>query len=286
MLIWNFCDIRGAILGLCQEYGINVVWWEDGFFPHYETLHFDPLGFCWESSLSRMIFRQCSDRQKQKAHQAREIWLAVPPKELPANVKKPFVLWPLQLINDIVNQWDLGLRDWTELLGHFRACLPSSIQLVLKDHPYSTARDTEGIDKLLPQLRNTIRVPREADLTVLLRECNAVAGANSSVLYEARLMHHKPVYAYGRSWFTNHDELFLPLRCGRVSPLPRQDWIEDPQRIRTKRLDDYSDWFLAQLLGRQLDSKVATTDPILMQEKIRRLSYRSFLEHGEAIFED
>ena len=88
--------------------------------------------------------------------------------------------------------------------------------------------ECRGIAALCNEMPNTVRVPRDADLTALLRECNAVAGVNSSVLYEARLMHRKPAYAYGRSWFTNHEDLFVPLSAGVCTSLPRQEWIERP----------------------------------------------------------
>jgi hypothetical protein len=115
-----------------------------------------------------------------------------------------------------------------------------------------------------------------------------VAGANSSVLYEARLMHHKPAYAYSRSWFSNHPELFIPLVPSRdsapVLPLPRLDWLECPSRVRTEALDDYTDWFLAQLLARQIDRRQFTA-PALLRKAVWRLSDHAYRAHGEAIFD-
>ncbi|MEP6668619.1 MAG: hypothetical protein ABJF10_05670 [Chthoniobacter sp.] len=285
MLLWGFCTERTGMVGLCREYGIDVATWEDGFFPHYDTIHFDPLGFCWESSLPRMMFRGCSGLQRERARQSREAWLAKPVKALPAAVRPPYVLWPLQLVGDKVNEWDLGLTDWTGLIRHFRSCLPARFQLVLKDHPLFSARDVAGLDELLRELPNTVRVPRESHLPTLLRECQAVAGANSSVLYEARLMHHKPTYAYARSWFTNHDDLFVPVNPDFCRSLPRQDWIENPAAMRTERLNDYTDWFLAQLLARQLDGKIAAQDSLRFRTHLGRLSYHSYLEQGDAAFD-
>lgn len=121
LLIWCFCEERAGLVSLCRENGINVAFWEDGFFPHYDSVHFDPLGFCWESSLPRMVFRECTDRQRACAQEARAAWWEKPRGSLPAGIKKPYVLWPLQLISDKVNQWDLALKDWTPLIRHFRA---------------------------------------------------------------------------------------------------------------------------------------------------------------------
>ncbi len=288
MLLSNFSPDRGALVELCRERGINVTHSEDGFFPHYETQHVDPLGFCWESSLPQTVFRHCSDGQRQRAAMAREAWLRRPERELPPGVRKPFVLWPLQLLGDQVNKHDLHLRDWAPLLRDFRARLPAEFQLVLKTHPRAAAVDHAGLDVLVHELPNLLLVPRGADLTTLLRECHAVAGSNSGVLYEARLMHHKPAYAYGRSWFTGHGELFVPLPrppdfAGAPS-LPHLDWLEKPARLRTERLDDYTDWFLAQLLARQIDPG-PFTEPRQYKDAVWRLSYHAYLAHGEAIFD-
>jgi hypothetical protein len=285
LLLWGFVTERSALTGLCREHGLDSATWEDGFFPHYGTIHVDPLGFCWESSLTRMVFRRCSPQQREVAREARANWLEKPVKPLPAEVRKPFAFWPLQLIGDKVNDWDLRLTDWTGLIRHFRSRLPAHFQLVLKDHPLSAPKDVAGLDQLLTELPNTIRVSKDTSLPALLSECDAVGGANSSVLYEARLMHHKPTYTYARSWFTNHDELFIPVSREFTAYLPRPDWLEKPSKMRTPRLDDYTDWFLAQLLARQIGGKTITENPDLFRAHVGRLSYQSYVEKGDAIFE-
>jgi hypothetical protein len=285
MLKWCFDSDRAGMVNLCREHNINVAFSEDGFFPHYSTLHADPLGFCWESSLSRMMFRGATEAQRARAGATRTAWLQKPSQELPATVRRPFVFWPLQLVRDQVNQWDLRVDHWCDLLRHFRSILPAEFQLVLKKHPLTDQHDLVGLEELLPQLPNTILLPKEADLTTLLREARAVAGVNSSVLYEARLMHHKPTYAYGRSWFSGHTDLFLPVLRYDKRPLPRLDWLAEPARMRTEWLDDYTDWFLAQLLARQFDHKLAETQPAEFKKKVWHLSWQSFRQHGEAIFE-
>ncbi len=285
MLMCNFVMDRSAITGICREEGINVVWCEGGFFPHYETMHVDPLGFCWESSLPRLVFIRCGDDQRRKAQQARTHWLGRPLTELPQEIRKPFVLWPLQLIGDKVNEFDLAVQDWRELLTHFRTCLPPEVQLVVKEHPRAEETELTGMDQFVATLPNSFLTPRDTDLHTLLHACNAVAGANSSVLYEARLMHHKPVYAYARSWFTHHEELFLPVQRKMVRPLPRLDWLERPENMRSAWLDEYTDWFLAQLLARQISREEAITDPKRLKQHVLKFSRKSFLEHGPAIFE-
>ena len=286
MLMGNFVVERAAIVSLCRELGINVVHSEDGFFPHYSTMHADPLGFCWESSLPRMLFRQCTGVQRVRAQTTRREWLKFEPRPLPEGIRKPFIFWPLQLIGDQVNVWDLKVRDWTGLIRHFRSCLPAEYQLVLKEHPRSKAEDNVGIRELPAKLANTILVPRETDLKTLLHHCQAVGGANSSVLYEARLMFHKPVYTYARGWFTNHSELFLPVPMREARPLNRFEWVADNRRLRTGRLDEYTDWFLAQMLARQIERERAESDPKWLKRALYRMSYASFMKYGEEIFLD
>jgi hypothetical protein len=285
MLKWCFDSDRAAMVSICRELGINVAFGEDGFFPHYSTIHVDPLGFCWESSLTRQVFRGTTDAQRTRAQGARAEWLRRPEKELPASVKAPYVFWPLQLVHDQVNEWDLRLTDWSGLIQHFRAALPSEFHLVLKQHPMSKDKDIVGLAAVVQELPRTLLLSKEASLPALLRRARGVAGVNSSVLYEARLMHHKPTWCYGRSWFTNHRDLFMPVVLHDQRPLPRLDWLEDPKRMRTPWLDDYADWFLAQLLARQIDHQSAERSPTDFKRHIARLSWHSFRDHGDAIFD-
>ena len=286
MLMGNLIVERAGIVSRCHELKINVVHTEDGFFPHYSTMHADPLGFCWESSLPRLVFRQCTEIQRRCAQTARAQWLSFERKELPANVREPFVFWPLQLIGDQVNVWDLKAKDWTKLITHFRGCLDPEYQLVLKEHPRSKGMDNVGVAELVNRLPNTVMVPKDTDLKSLLQTSRGVAGANSSVLYEARLMFHKPVFTYARGWFTNHCELFMPVALRQPRPLNRLDWLEDNRCLRTERLDEYTDWFLAQLLARQISRDRAQTDSGWLKRTVHRLSYDSFLKYGEETFLD
>ncbi len=285
MFMGNFIVDRAGVVALCREHGINVIHCEDGFFPHYGNAHGDPLGFCWESSLPQLTFRSLTDEQRAKASAARTGWLGFSPESLPTDVREPFVLWPLQLIGDKVNQWDLNEKNWCELLRHFRASLPAEFQLVIKTHPRSKPQDNAGVAELVRELPNTILLPARAHLKTLLSKCHAVAGANSTVLLEARLMFHKPVYAYARGWFTNHFELFLPVHA-RHAPreLNRVEFVENNGLVRNERLDDYTDWFLAQLLARQVSLERGKADPVWLKEKVYHLSYQSFVQHGEDIF--
>ena len=74
-------------------------------------------------------------------------------------------------------------------------------------------RDIEAYAK---KTKNVVYLPKRADLNTVLEHSLAVAGVNSTVLTEARLMFNKPVYAYAESWFTNHTELICPLKLKTV----------------------------------------------------------------------
>jgi ADP-heptose:LPS heptosyltransferase len=286
MLMQSFEVERSAIVSICRELGINVVHGEDGFFPHYSTGHADPIGFCWESSLPGLTFRKCNDLQRKHAKALRKNWLGFKVKPLPDFIKKPFVFWPLQLIGDKVNRWDLNVTDWTGLIAHFRSALPEEYQLVIKEHPLSKPADSNGIAELLPKLPRTVLVPRNTDLKTLLSQCSAVAGANSTVLFEARLLFHKPAYVYARSWFSNHAGLFMPVSVRGPRVLNRLDWLNENKLLRTEYLDDYTDWFLAQLLARQISHDKAVSAPKWFKQTLDRLSYHSFRKYGEEIFLD
>ena len=149
-----------------------------------------------------MTFRRLTDEQRAQARAARTRWLEFAPEPLPDVIRGPFVLWPLQLIGDKVNQWDLNVSNWCELLRHFQASLPARFQFVIKPHPRSKAHDNSGVAELTRELPNTVLLPARAHLKTLLSQCHAVVGANSTVLMEARLMFHKPVYAYASGWTT------------------------------------------------------------------------------------
>ena len=286
LIAGNFIVERAGVTSLCRELGINIIHSEDGFFPHYETMHGDPVGFSWESSLSSLVFRRCSGRQKRLAQAARKSWLEFAVSEIPPVVRPPFVLWPLQIIADRVNRWDLNVSTWGELIAHFRMSLPEEIQLVVKEHPKNRDVDFVGLNEMLRDLPNTVMVARSVSLKSLLSRCAGAAGANSSVLYEARLMFRKPTYVYARSWYTNHGELFMPVEQSFAPrPLNRLDYLCDASLLCGDRLDDYSDWFLSQLLVRQITKQMATQNPAAFRSRVERLSYRAYAEYGEDIFE-
>jgi hypothetical protein len=199
------------------------------------------------------------------------------------DIPKPFVLWPLQLIRDRVNVCYLNVSSWIGLIRHFRILLPRQYHLLIKRHPRSGPKGELGITDLVRELPNTSFVGKDISLPSLLRGASAVAGANSTVLYEARLIYHKPVYTYAWGWFTNHAELFFPIQNAGRGALTSFECVEDSRLLRGERLDAYTDWFLAQLLARQI-TREAAQDVSKLREHIFRLSHQTYLKYGEEIF--
>lgn len=213
-----------------EAHGIPYLATELGFFPHYSTRSFDPLGHAWNSSLCSQTF-QPGDYPE--AVKFRKQWLKFPKRPLPASVKKPYYLWCVQLLRDRMNKFDLNLDTWKPLIAHFRSILPDNIQLVVKDHPNQDSVDIPD----LTGLPNTIRV--QGDLKSLVHGAKAVVGCNSTVLLEAAALFKKPAFAYGRSWWTGHPDLIAPVNT-TMTELPD-----------LKYRSSYADWFLTELLKRQ-----------------------------------
>ena len=284
VLINSFVGERFSIVSLCRELNVTTAYGESGFFPHNGTMHLDPLGFAWESSLSRMIFRSATQNQRESARRAREEWMTFEKKELPQEIKKPFVLWATQLIKDKVNTSDLNVKEWGSMITHFRQSLPEDYQLVIKPHPLGPEFSLDFLE-LMKGLKNVIVLPKKIDLKTLLFESSGVAGANSSVLYEARLMFQKPVYAYARSWLTNHEELFVPVQLSsKPGGLFRIDYLANDEMVKNERLNEYSDWFLANLLSRQIRTTFSKTNPKAFKDFVLRVSFNSYQKYGEEIF--
>jgi hypothetical protein len=287
MIMGNFIEHRAAVRSECLSQGIDVIHGEDGFFPHYKTLHVDPIGFCWESSIPRLIFKNCSDTQRKKSQNARTEWLKFKKKPLPAPLdhKSRYVMWPLQLLGDRVNRFGEDASSWLPYIKHFRARLPEEILLVIKQHP--RGGQMKDIEAYAKKTKNVVYLTKRADLNNLMNGALAVAGVNSTVLTEARLMFNKPVYAYAESWFTNHTELIYPLKLNQKSrDLPYVEMLEDSSLLTSDELlQDYRDWYLYQLLIRQYPHTEVKKNKEAYLNWLHKFSYYSFKEHGEAIFE-
>lgn len=284
IMMFNFIIDRDGISRVARSRDIDTVSTEDGFFPHYQTMYADPLGFSWESSVCRMIFRGALGKQRELAMTTRNDWTLFNSGELPPEITPPFVLFPLQLIGDHVNKCDLALKNWCSVISHFRECLPEKYQLVLREHPRAEDSDRNGIQNLLTHIPNTILVKPQACLKTMIRSSSAVAGVNSHVLLEARLMFNKPTYVYGRGYHTGHPDLFYNVRLiNKPRLIQDEESVDRGEILESEYLEEYRDWFLSQLLVRQI-KKSKATDFVFLLEWMKRMSYQSFISHGESIF--
>ena len=259
LIMGNFVVDRHVFKHKALRAGIDVIHGEDGFIPHYNTLHVDPVGFCWESSLPQMKFRgQVSDEARDLSLLRRnETNDLVKKNPFPEDGKKR-VLFPLQLLADKVNQYSLNVQDdWLKILKHVRKTLPDDIELWIKPHP--RARNKQINETAWASTQKNVHV-FIGDLYSALHYCDGVVGVNSTVLVEARLLFNKPVWAYGDSWYTNH------------IGIKKDDYLES-----------YRDWFLGQLLARQY-AQGTHQYPEKYRQWLLRRTYNSYLKHGEDIF--
>jgi ADP-heptose:LPS heptosyltransferase len=277
LLVGNLMDDSKRLAEFCEQHDIDRLYGEFGWLPHYRTVHADPLGYAWESSLCRMEFSGLTSRQRFRATRFREQSLAHPAERLPGGVRIPFVFWPLQLITDRVNKYDENLPDWYDVLLWTRQIVPVEYQLVVKDHPVPSVHPRIELSQCLP---DTVFLDRSAPLRPLLENAAGVIGCNSTVLLESRLLFRKPTWAYGRSWYTGHSELIFPIRLSEC--LPQSELLRRP--IDDPWLLDYGDWFLWQLLARQYSSDDAKKDPKAFVRWIHRRSFRSYAALGEDAF--
>jgi Capsule polysaccharide biosynthesis protein len=277
LIIGNLLESSTELAEFCSEHGVDRVYGEFGWFPHYTTVHADPVGYAWESSLCQTKFSGITDKQRFSMSAFRNEYLSAPSGTLPKGVFKPFVFWPLQLISDRVNKHDLNLPDWFEVLLWTRQLLPKAYQLVIKDHPVPDGISRTHLYDCLP---NTIILDRSTPLRPLIENSHGVIGCNSTVLLEARLMFRKPTWAYGRSWYSGHPDLVIPVVVSGHLPKPELlgKYITDSWSL------DYGDWFLLQLLLRQYPTEKARKDPTMFVRWINQRSFHSYERLGTRTF--
>jgi hypothetical protein len=279
LIVGNLLESSQELANFCSENGLDRVYGEFGWFPHYTTVHADPVGYAWDSSLCRTKFRSLTPKQRATVTAFRKEHWSTPQNPLPEGIRKPFVFWPLQLIGDRVNKHDLNLADWFEVLLWTRQVIPAEFQLVIKRHPVQQTICREHLYTCLP---NTLLLDRSAPLQALIENASGVIGCNSTVLLESRLLFRKPSWAYGRSWYTGHPDLIFPLSLSERPFKLELLWhgIIDQWSL------DYGDWFLWQLLARQYSAERARNDPARFLRWINRRSYNSYLRLGDNAFEE
>lgn len=282
LIMGNFIADRHEIRNEAIRQGIPVVHGEDGFIPHYSTLHADPTGFCWESSLTRMAFDP-DDVVDYERDIVADLLYDLREK-VPTNTYsgKPYVLLPLQLIGDRVNKFGLNISgDWSKVINHARACVPAEYDIVVKPHPRGSKKEFTTYEAMAKRDKSIRWVPK-GNLHQLINESSGVIGMNSTVLTEARLIFNKPVWAYGKSWYTNHIQLVYPV-C--LDQAPRKLIMEQELELgipKSEFLGEYCIWYIKQLLSRQYVQKITNKEHY--RNWLMKRTYQSYADYGVDIF--
>lgn len=276
LIMGNFVPNRHEIKAHAIDREIDVVHGENGWFPHRHTLHADPLGFCWESSLTQMKFTKLSDEQRALAQTMLAASEIYPPSfEHP----RPYVFLPLQTLQDKVNTCGLNFSDWAPLIVHVLAAVPTEFDVIAKVHPW----DKKSLQALsVCDFGPRLKLIDGGDLAALIAGSRGVVGINSTVLYESRLMHNKPTWAYGQSWFTGHPEIIIPAERGEL--LPQVSLLDTGLDLKDERLTSYAAWFAYQLHARQISVRAPLDTPDQFMDWVHKRTYQSWLQHGEEIF--
>lgn len=252
---WGFldADLDSLVRQWAASKGVRLAYGELGWFPHYESFHLDPEGFCWDSLLARTRYAAEGFRpfpspdpdltalRTRAAAKQRGTFDC-----LPSMIKPPYVLWPCQMVSDKVNLHGVNAKDWCRHVAHFRSILPMDVQLVVRPHPKAHQRpSTEKVPyyrlaNLVAKLPNT-ELCAEGEMDLLVANAEAVTGMNSTALYEAAMIHGKPAFAFSRSWFDYKPEIVTHLDALDNTPVS----LDPPD-------EDACHWLYRQFMDRQI----------------------------------
>jgi len=176
--------------------GISVTSYELGWFPHYKTTHFDPLGFSDKSLLAKSRLDNVPDIKC-------DLKLFKKQKIIHPLSNKQYILLVLQDTNDstIVHGYP-DFKNWQTIINFANSLKLGNEILAIKMHPKNIKHKIK-ID--VP--KNAIKITSTHTNHDLLENANLVIGVNSTMLYEASLLYDKPVLALGNSWFDAHPEV-------------------------------------------------------------------------------
>ena len=203
-LIFNNATIYTKdLIDYCKEHDIRISSHEQGWFPHYSTLHFDPLGFSSRSLLAQSRLdnldidiekvQQQIEKYKNKFCQEKNIF----------DFKKKYILLIFQYTYDatVVNGYE-DFISWQKIVDFAYGLKEREEFLIIKVNPQNV-KTIDGI--VLPP--DSIAIQTKIFNNYLLKNAKAVVGINSTMLYEASLLYDKPVIALGNSWFDCHPEV-------------------------------------------------------------------------------
>ena len=240
----NCSDWEPKMRTFCKKKEIPIITYEDGFIPHYTSLHFDRRGFCWESSFPFENISKYPDKEDNFNMSKYDM-------ECPSvKLSKSFVFVPLQMLGDSVILHGSDVKSWDKFVERVRGDVPEEYELVVKNHP----RERTKYESNDPSIHVI-----DSGLGWAINNCEFVVGVNSGVLYESAIVFDKPVYYYGKSWYDRHPEICRPAR-GKLETYAINNDITTYRRkfwqfMKSKQLD-YSNGFddkrLLKLISREL----------------------------------
>jgi hypothetical protein len=226
----NCSDWEPQMRTYCGKHNLPIITYEDGFIPHYNGLHFDRKGFCWDSSFPHENISKYPDKEENFNISSYDM-------KKPIDVEKPFVFVPLQMLGDSVILHGSDISSWDSFVRKVREDVPSKYDLVVKNHPMEKAK-YESRDPSVHVI--------DSGLGWAITESEFVVGVNSGVLYESAFIFDKPVYYYGKSWYDRHPEVCRPA-TGKLEKYDINNHIKTYRRrfwqfMKSKQLD-YSKGF-------------------------------------------
>jgi len=203
-LIFNNASIYSErTINYAKDNNIKVSSHEQGWFPHYQTLHFDPLGFSSHSLLAKSRLDNIDiniDKIKDIIKNYKNTFAV---NENIFKLNKPYILLITQHTGDATIQHDYNdFESWQKIIDFADKIKKKNELLVIKINPQNVkSKDV----MILPH--GSIAIQNKCFNNDLLANANAVIGVNSTMLYEASLLYDKPVIALGDSWFNCHPEV-------------------------------------------------------------------------------
>ncbi len=254
LLTWQrFYSAQSELQEAVEASGVQSVYMDFGFQPHYGSVVFDPEGENGTSAIRRLGASgelpkpslgalERVERLRVRGGIDEETMGRV--QRMVETAHHPFVFVPLQRPMDAVIRYDSSVRDFGELIRKVLFLAKGRMYVVVKTHPLEKDIDLGVPDEILGQhivLRGGFHGDNESACEYLLQNASIVLGVNSNMLWRAMLM-NKPVIALGRGW---HSGSGVMDECNSLAEL---------NSIRARNTDLMKRTrFLASCLDRQLE---------------------------------
>ncbi len=186
-----------------ERAGTKMSSYEQGWFPHYQTLHCDPLGFSSKSLLAKTRLGDIEIDLEKISNEITNYKKNYAKPEGIFKIDKPYVLLIFQHTGDATIKHDYkDFKSWQKIIDFADKVRGKGKTLVVKVNPQNV-NSKEKIQ--LPH--NSIAIQNKFFNNDLLMNAKVVIGVNSTMLYEASIIYNKPVLALGSSWFDCHPEV-------------------------------------------------------------------------------